>query len=74
VLEQQEKANHPSRLSQDQPWTLLAVSNDPVLAAQCDRLIFMDDGQVVADGNWKSLQKTPLFDQVFRSKEFQLHA
>jgi ABC-type bacteriocin/lantibiotic exporter with double-glycine peptidase domain len=59
---------------QDQPWTLLAVSNDPVLAAQCDRLIFMDDGQIVADGDWKSLQKNPLFDQVFRSKEFKLHA
>jgi len=56
----------------DASWTLLAVSSDPVLAAQCDRLLLMENGQIVAEGTWDSLQDHPIFIAVFKSKEIQL--
>lgn len=58
--------------SRDASWTLLAVSSDPVLAAQCDRLLLMENGQIVAEGTWDSLQDHPIFIAVFKSKEIQL--
>lgn len=56
----------------DAPWTLLAVTSDPVLAAQCDRLLLMENGQIIAEGTWDSLQDHPVFITVFKSKEIQL--
>ncbi|MBK9488070.1 MAG: ATP-binding cassette domain-containing protein [Haliscomenobacter sp.] len=56
----------------DAPWTLIAVSSDPVLAAQCDRLLLMEQGQIIAEGTWQSLQDHPVFNTVFRSKEIEL--
>lgn len=56
----------------DAPWTLVAVSSDPVLAAQCDRLLLMENGQIIAEGTWQSLQGHPVFNTVFRSKEIEL--
>lgn len=56
----------------DAPWTLIAVSSDPVLAAQCDRLLLMENGQIIAEGTWQSLQGHPVFNTVFRSKEIEL--
>jgi ABC-type bacteriocin/lantibiotic exporter with double-glycine peptidase domain len=56
----------------DAPWTLIAVSSDPVLAAQCDRLLLMENGQIIAEGTWQSLRDHPVFNTVFRSKEIEL--
>jgi len=56
----------------DAPWTLVAVSSDPVLAAQCDRLFLMEQGQIIAEGTWQTLQDHPVFNTVFRSKEIEL--
>lgn len=56
----------------DAPWTLVVVSSDPVLAAQCDRLLLMENGQIIAEGTWQSLQDHPVFNTVFRSKEIEL--
>lgn len=56
----------------DAPWTLVCVSSDPVLASQCDRLLLMENGQIIAEGTWNSLQNHPLFIAVFKSKEFEL--
>lgn len=52
----------------ERPWTFIAVSNDPILAAKCDRLIMMENGQIQNEGTWQSLQGDPLFEQVFKSK------
>ena len=56
----------------DAPWTLVAVSSDPVLAAQCDRLLLMENGQIIAEGTWQTLQDHPVFITVFRSREIEL--
>lgn len=59
-------------IRRDAPWTLVAVSSDPVLASQCDRLLLMEHGQIIAEGTWASLQDHPVFIAVFKSKEIQL--
>ena len=41
-----------------QKWTLLVVSNDPVIMAGCERVIVMGDGQIQADGPFEQLNKS----------------
>lgn len=40
----------------ERPWTLLAVSSDPVMARHCSRLVIMKKGRIEADGTFKSLE------------------
>jgi len=42
------------------PWTVVAVSHDPQLLAAFDRVLVMQDGQVVRDGAFAELQHDPL--------------
>lgn len=42
------------------PWTLLVVSNDPLIMAACDRVIFLKEGSVLADGT---------LEEIFKEKE-----
>lgn len=47
-------------------WTLVAATEDPVLATLCDRIIVLKDGEIVFDGNYQALRKTPHCDYIFR--------
>ena len=46
------------------PWTLLTISNDPMIMAACDRVIVLNEGIVVMDGSYKELIKNPDFQEV----------
>lgn len=48
-------------------WTLICASEDPLLAAFCDRIIVLDAGRVVFDGNFEAVQKTEHFEKVFHT-------
>lgn len=37
------------------PWTLVAVSNDPLVMAACDRVIIMDRGEILNSGTYEEL-------------------
>lgn len=39
-------------------WTLLVVSNDPVIMAQCDRILVMEEGAITADGPFDKLEES----------------
>ena len=52
--------------ARSQPWTLLAVSNDPLLAARCERIILMKDGEIVAEGDYSTLRDNPHFERIFQ--------
>ena len=52
--------------ARSQPWTLLAVSNDPLLAARCERIILMKDGEIVAQGDYTELRDNPHFERIFQ--------
>lgn len=38
-------------------WSLIAVSNDPLIMQACDKVIVLDKGRIVGDGTFKDLQE-----------------
>lgn len=52
-------------INPDSTWTLLTVSNDPLVMASCDRVIIIDEGQIVAEDSYRSLLKQGLINQYF---------
>lgn len=52
-----------------QPWTLVTVTSDPLLAAMCDRVVVLKAGEIIFNGNFDDLQKTPHYERVFRVTE-----
>ena len=46
-------------------WTLMAVSNDPLFAASCDRVIIMQDGNILMDGTFEEVKASPYYSQIF---------
>ncbi|MCB0552409.1 MAG: ATP-binding cassette domain-containing protein [Phaeodactylibacter sp.] len=51
--------------TKDQPWTMLAVTDDPILAARCDRVVIMQNGKIVEEGSFEDIQHSPHFNKVF---------
>jgi len=39
----------------ENPWTLLAVSNDPIIMSACDRVILLENGTLTASGTYQEL-------------------
>ena len=52
-------------INPESSWTLLAVSNDPLVMASCDRVIVLDQGKVVADASYESLMKEDVISKYF---------
>ncbi len=42
----------------EHPWTLIVVSNDPVIMAACDRVMLMEDGHLKTEGPFEELVKS----------------
>lgn len=56
-----------------QAWTMVAVTEDPMLAAKCDRVVVLREGEIVFDGTFEALRHTPHYDRIFlMSPEFSL--
>ncbi|MEO1260225.1 MAG: ATP-binding cassette domain-containing protein [Bacteroidota bacterium] len=51
----------------DSPWTLVVVSNDPMLASKCDRVVVMKDGEIVEDGSFNDIKQCIHFNYVFKN-------
>ncbi|MEO5978389.1 MAG: ATP-binding cassette domain-containing protein [Chryseolinea sp.] len=49
-------------ISKDNPWTLVAVSNDPLIMAACDRVVLLNGGQIEAQGSFVDLVKHGLIN------------
>ena len=54
-------------IDKKQPWTLVGVTSDPVLAAMCDRVIVLKAGEIVFDGTFDGVQKTEHYQWIFRT-------
>lgn len=52
-------------INPESTWTLLTVSNDPLVMASCDRVIIIDEGRIVAEDSYNSLLKQGLINQYF---------
>jgi ABC-type bacteriocin/lantibiotic exporter with double-glycine peptidase domain len=48
-----------------QPWTLVVVSNDPELAAKCDRVLVLQDGEITAQGTYDEVSVHTCFHSTF---------
>lgn len=53
--------------SRNSYWTMICVTEDPVLAALCDRVLIMNEGEISFDGSFEEAQKNKDFLRVFRS-------
>ncbi len=40
----------------DVPWSLLILSNDPMIMKQCDRVLILDNGRVVSEGPFEEVK------------------
>lgn len=49
-----------------QSWTLVAVTDDAELASRCDRIVVMKEGEIISEGSFEDIKKTPHFNRVFK--------
>jgi ABC-type bacteriocin/lantibiotic exporter with double-glycine peptidase domain len=54
------------------PWTLVTVSNDPVVAARCDKVVILKEGRIVQTGSFDEIATGEHFDQVFKVSDMDL--
>ena len=50
-----------------QPWTLLVVTDDPVLASRCDRVLIMKEGKIIEEGTFAQVQKSIHYTKIFKN-------
>lgn len=63
-LKRQEKLDVlQSVMDERSPWTLIAVSNDPLVMAACDRVVLLYDGRISEEGSFAELQKKGTINQ-----------
>lgn len=48
-------------------WTVIAVSDDPLIAKRFDRTIVMNRGEVIAEGSVDSMTSEPWYSNVFQT-------
>ena len=48
----------------EHPWTLILVSNDPLIMAACDRVILMDEGRIARDDSFSNLMKEGVLNDI----------
>jgi ABC-type bacteriocin/lantibiotic exporter with double-glycine peptidase domain len=51
----------------NQNWTLLVVTDDPILAARCDRVLIMKDGKIIEEGSFSQIQKSIHYSKIFKN-------
>jgi ABC-type bacteriocin/lantibiotic exporter with double-glycine peptidase domain len=54
--------------SPDNAWTLIAVSDDPLLASRCDRILLLEDGKLLEQGTFEEIRNSPHYARVFKTE------
>ncbi|MFB0909052.1 MAG: hypothetical protein QMB03_12410, partial [Spirosomataceae bacterium] len=49
-----------------EPWTLLTVSNAPIVRKACDTVILLNAGKLVAEGTYASLEGNPFLSKCIK--------
>lgn len=52
----------------ERKWTVVVVSNDPMLASKCDRVVVMKDGKIIEEGPFEDIEKRAHLKQVFKKQ------
>ncbi len=53
-------------------WTFVAVSNDPVLASLCDKVVVMKEGAIAEMGTFEQISQGEHFSKVFKVSDLDL--
>ena len=64
ALEPEERRHIADFLAQTPIWTLIVVSHDPYLAHQCDRVLLLDEGELVANDPYPMLEAHPIINRL----------
>lgn len=64
ALEPEDRRNIADFLTQTPSWTLIAVSHEPYLAHQCDRVMLLDEGELIADAPYPELEAHPVINRL----------
>lgn len=51
------------------PWTLICVSNDPLIMSACNRVVFMKKGEILMDQPYEEMVLHPDFKNVILQPE-----
>lgn len=54
-----------SAMHENSHWTFVAVSNDPMIMAVCDRIIVLDQGKLIADNTYEELLRQGTINKYF---------
>lgn len=54
---------------EENKWTMIAVSNDPVFASQCDTVYIMKEGEIILNGRFDDIKHNPYAREVFKLSE-----
>jgi len=49
-------------------WSLVAITDDPVLASRCDRVIILKDGKILEQGPFQQIRKSIHYSNVFKTE------
>lgn len=52
-------------LLENSEWTLMAISNNPVFAARCDRVLIFESGRLIDEGNFDYIKTRPYAQNIF---------
>ena len=64
ALEPEDRRNIADFLTQTPSWTLIVVSHEPYLAHQCDRVMLLDEGELIADAPYPELEAHPVINRL----------
>jgi len=66
-LERKEKQRVIDYLTEEQKhWTLIGISNNPSFAKKCDRVIILQDGEILENAPFEKIKSKPLVKEIFK--------
>jgi ABC-type bacteriocin/lantibiotic exporter with double-glycine peptidase domain len=50
-------------------WTLISISNNPAFAKKCDRVIVLQNGEIIAIGPFDKIKSKPVVGEIFKLQD-----
>ncbi len=50
----------------NQQWTLVVVTDDPLIAERCDRVLIMKEGKIIQEGTFSEIQQSIHYSKIFK--------
>ena len=53
---------------EEKHWTLIGISNNPAFAEKCDRVILLQEGEIIANAPFHKIKSEPAAKEIFKLK------